>query len=247
MELAQVRIGTAGWSLPRDVAENLPTAASALQRYAGAFDSVEINSSFYRPHRPATYARWAASVPASFRFAVKLPKAITHDAGLLGVEAMVDRFLEETASLGAKRGPILVQTPPKVAFDADAAGAVAGRLTAGGATLVAWEPRHPGWFEPSADAWLAHNGIARVAADPARHPAAGKPGGWRGLAYYRLHGSPRMYYSGYDAAVLSTLVDTLRDPEFGDRWVVFDNTASGEAARNAMTLARLVSRAVSEP
>jgi uncharacterized protein YecE (DUF72 family) len=242
-----IRIGTAGWSLPRDVSEACGPGVSVLARYATRFDVVEINSRFYRPHRPATYSRWADAVPATFRFAVKLPKAITHDAGLVGAEAVVDRFLEETSHLGAKRGPILVQTPPKLAFDAGAVAALCGRLVAAGAASIAWEPRHASWFEPGADAWLAEHGIARVAADPARHPGAGDPGGWRGIAYRRLHGSPRMYYSGYDDAVLAALASAAKADKVATTWIVFDNTASGEAARNAMTLGSLVSRAVSEP
>ncbi len=247
MRLSRVRIGTAGWSMPRDVAESLPAATSALQRYAAAFNAVEINSSFYRPHREATYARWAASVPDRFRFAVKLPKAITHEAGLIGAEGLVDRFLAETARLGDKRGPILIQTPPKLAFDKEPVAAVADRLMKGGAGLLAWEPRHVSWFSLEADAWLEERRIARVAADPARHPGAGEPGGWRGFAYRRLHGSPRMYHSAYDDQALSALVERPPDSENAETWIMFDNTASGEASRNAMALTSLVSKAVSEP
>jgi uncharacterized protein YecE (DUF72 family) len=242
-----IRIGTAGWSIPRDVATAFGPGPNALARYATVFDAVEINSSFYRPHRPSTYARWADAVPADFRFAVKLPRGITHDAGLVGVDSAVDRFLEETSNLGGKRGPILIQTPPKLAFDAAAVAALADRLLDGGAASIAWEPRHASWFEPAADAWLAEHRVARVAADPARHPNAGEPGGWRGLAYHRLHGSPRMYYSAYDNAALSALAGAAHADDIVMTWFIFDNTAWGEAARDALTLASLVSRAVSEP
>ena len=239
-----IRIGTAGWAIPRDAADAFGLGSCALRRYATVFDAAEINSSFHRPHRPATYARWADAVPDGFRFAVKLPKAVTHDARLIGAEADVGRFLDETSNLGVKRGPILVQTPPKLAFDPDAAAALAVQLTNGGAAAIVWEPRHASWFKPDADAWLAEHRIVRVAADPARHPGAGEPGGWRGLAYRRLHGSPRTYYSGYDAAALEALANRSHT---GDTWIMFDNTASGEAARNALMLASLVSQAGSEP
>ena len=237
-----MRIGTAGWSIPRDVADRFGPGPSALARYATVFNAVEINSSFYRPHRPATYARWADAVPADFRFAVKLPKTVTHEAGLIGAEAAIDRFLEETSSLGSKRGPILVQTPPKLAFAAGAVETLVTRLRDGGADAIAWEPRHASWFEPDVDIWLADRRIARVAADPTRHPNGSEPGGWRGLTYHRLHGSPRMYYSGYGAEALSSLASTV-----SDGWIMFDNTASGQAARNALMLGSLVSRAVSAP
>ena len=72
------RIGCAGWSIPKAHAGAFPAVGTALERYAQVFDCVEINSSFYRSHRPSTYERWAASVPDHFRFSVKMPKQITH-------------------------------------------------------------------------------------------------------------------------------------------------------------------------
>ena len=76
---SSIRVGCAGWSIPREHADRFPEEGSHLARYAGRFPAVEINSSFYKPHRPATYARWAASVPADFRFSVKVPKLATHE------------------------------------------------------------------------------------------------------------------------------------------------------------------------
>src|SRR6188768_857106 len=91
----RIRIGTAGWSLYKPPAGRFPGTGSHLERYAAMFDAVEINSSFYRPHKPETYARWAASVPAGFRFAVKLPKAITHERRLVECRDLVERFARE--------------------------------------------------------------------------------------------------------------------------------------------------------
>lgn len=71
-------VGTAGWSIARSDAHGFPAAGTALERYARVFGGVEINSSFHRAHRPSTWAKWAACVPAGFRFAVKIPKTITH-------------------------------------------------------------------------------------------------------------------------------------------------------------------------
>jgi uncharacterized protein YecE (DUF72 family) len=104
---------------------------------------------------------------------------------------------------------------------------------------VAAEPRHAGWFTPAADALLAEWRVARVAADPARVPAAAEPGGWPGNAYYRLHGSPRTYYSAYDAAFLDALAPRLAAAPAG-AWCIFDNTALGAATADALgLLARL--------
>ena len=96
-------IGTAGWTLPRVVQDEFPGADTHLARYARVLPCAEINSSFHRPHRPTTYERWAASVGQDFRFAVKVPKAITHTARLVHVEALLAAFLAETVALGTRR------------------------------------------------------------------------------------------------------------------------------------------------
>src|SRR5947209_4980281 len=82
-----VRLGIAGWAIRREHSHRFAEVGSHLQRYATLFKAVEINSCFYRPHRRTTYERWAASVPDTFRFAVKLPKAITHELRLVGAHA----------------------------------------------------------------------------------------------------------------------------------------------------------------
>ncbi|HEX8274608.1 MAG TPA: DUF72 domain-containing protein [Longimicrobiaceae bacterium] len=233
-----VRIGTAGWSLPREAQPHFPAEGTHLERYGGRFPAVEINTSFYRPHRPATYARWAASVPAGFRFSVKLPKAITHGLRLRGAADALDAFLAEAGALGDRLGCVLVQLPPSLELDADAAGAFFAELRARTDVDTACEPRHASWFTAEADALLAGAGVARVAADPARVPEAGEPGGAPDPVYYRLHGSPRVYYSAYDAAYLDALATRLREHAAAGRraWCVFDNTASGAAASNALAL-----------
>lgn len=242
---AGFRIGTAGWAIPRALAGRFPEAGSALVRYAARFTAAEINSSFHRPHRPGTYAAWAASVPHDFRFAVKVPKAITHERRLVDADAATERFVEEARHLGPKLGPLLVQLPPSLAFDAGVAASFFRHLRRLHPGSVVCEPRHPSWFDDSADALLRDLGIARVAADPARVPQAREPGGWQGLAYIRLHGSPRMYYSGYEADVLSDLADRLRGSEI-ETWCMFDNTASGAACGNALALSARMDEPIPE-
>lgn len=231
-------VGCAGWTLPREVQAELPAEGSHLTRYSARFPVVEINSSFHRPHRPSTYVRWAAETPPHFRFSAKLPKTITHQLRLVDADAPLDAFLAEAAWLGDKLAALLVQLPPSLAFDASVAAPFFAGLAARSGAAIACEPRHASWFEADADALLAEAGVARVAADPARVPAAALPGGARSLAYHRLHGSPRMYYSAYDADFIARLADRLRaDAAAGrDAWCIFDNTASGAAARNALDL-----------
>jgi uncharacterized protein YecE (DUF72 family) len=202
------------------------------------FNAVEINSTFRRSHRATTYERWASQVPANFKFSIKTPKSVTHQARLLDSEAPIDAFLNEVTHLGDKLGPLLLQLPPSLAFALDVVDPACRRLSQGGRFAIACEPRHASWFGPEVDRWLADRRIARVASDPARHPGAGEPGGWRGLSYYRLHGSPRMYYSSYSPDALAALREQLEHDEAGEKWCIFDNTASGAAASNALALKR---------
>lgn len=238
--MSLVRVGTAGWAVPRTVRDRFPEAGSGLQRYAGRFDAAEINSTFYRSHRPSTYARWALETPEGFRFAVKAPRTLTHERRLAEPEELLDGFLGEARLLGAKLGPVLVQLPPSLAFDAAVAGAFFQALRDRFDGPAACEPRHATWFEPGADHLLRGFQIARVAADPMRHPLAGTPGGWPGLAYWRLHGSPRMYYSAYEEGWLVALAGRLRASPAGEVWCVFDNTTSGAAAADALRLRELL-------
>jgi uncharacterized protein YecE (DUF72 family) len=222
-----------------------PEEGSYLERYATRFNAVEINSSFYRQHRRAVYERWAASVPPDFRFAVKLPRAITHDQGLVASDVLLEVFLDEACGLGSRMGPLLVQLPPSLAFQAEHAEEffVTLRERHGGA--VACEPRHPSWFAPQAEDVLRRHSIARVAADPARVPPASAPGGDDRLAYFRLHGSPRMYYSEYEPVRLSAIATALRDAQArgADAWCILDNTTLGAATGNALLLTELLATA----
>ena len=235
------RIGTAGWSVPSRYLNVMPPGGSHLERYARHLNAVEINSSFHRPHRTATYQRWAQSTPADFCFSVKVPKAITHEAGLVDCDVLLDRFVEEVSGLGDKLNILLIQLPPKSLFEIEVADRFFCDLRARIDTALVLEPRHASWFTPDVDDWLAQVRIARVAADPARIASAEHPGGWKGLAYYRWHGSPRIYYSDYDAAALAGLQQRLAgDRERGvPAWCMFDNTASGAALGDALALTQL--------
>lgn len=234
-------VGTAGWATPRQHAALFSAAPSGLARYATRFDAVEINSSFYRPHQRKTYAHWAASVPARFRFAVKLPKAITHDAGLRGAGAALDRFAGEVEGLGAKLAVVLVQLPPSRVFEPRVAATFFAMLRRRFDCGLACEPRHASWFGAAADALWEKHAIARVAADPARPPEAAVAGGAGPWRYWRWHGSPVMYRSGYDDDALAALQAAVRarTPRGARAFVVFDNTTLGHAAGDAARFARL--------
>lgn len=240
---ADVRIATTGWQIPAAHRARFPAASPNLARYAGVFGGVEISSSFYRPHRRATYERWAATTPPDFRFAVKLPGAISHQAAFVGCLPHLDRFLDECGGLGARLGVLLVQTPASLPCPLATVSRFLGALRRRWSGGVAWEARHPGWFEPPVDALMVRHRVARVAADPPRVPAAQEPGGWTGLRYLRLHGSPQVYGSSYDDGRLAPLAARLRAlAAAAETWCVFDNTRLGHAAGDALALRTLLAR-----
>lgn len=239
-----IRIGTAGWSFPRDL--DFPAEGSGLERYAARFGCVEINSSFYRPHQRKTYERWAASTPTNFRFAVKVPQTISHERRLAAIDDLLARFLDETDGLGAKRGPLLVQLPPSLVFEAERVGAFLETWRGRTDAQTALEPRHASWFEDEPERMLADFRVARVGADPAVVPAASEPGGWQGLSYRRWHGSPVIYASGYPPGALDVLAARL--VQESESWCVFDNTRFGAATRDALaTIDRLRDRPLLSP
>lgn len=230
-------VGCAGSSIPREAAPSFPAEGSHLERYAARFPVLEINSSFHRPHQPATYARWADSVPAGFRFAVKLPRTITHDQRLAGVDELLCKFAAEAGALGDKLGCVLMQLPPSMQFDPALAAAFFALLKQSFGCMVACEARHPSWFGDDATALLTASGITRVIADPAK----GQPGPHVPTSadiYVRLHGSPRVYYSSYAPHYLAQLARDMAVHIAAGRtvWCIFDNTASGAATQNAIDL-----------
>jgi uncharacterized protein YecE (DUF72 family) len=238
----RVRVGCAGWSIPKIAAARFGGEGTHLQRYATALDAVEINSSFYRPHAATTYERWAASTPPALRFAVKLPRAITHEHALEDVVEPLEVFLGQVAGLGRKLGPLLVQLPPRLEADVEVVSRFFETLRARFTGDVACEPRHPSWCAPAVDRALVEHRIARVAADP---PAGGcaAPGGWDGLRYLRLHGSPDVYWSTYEEARLEAIEASIRAlARTAPVWCVFDNTAAGAASLNALDLAERLAR-----
>jgi uncharacterized protein YecE (DUF72 family) len=234
-------IGTAGWAVPTKSAERCPGDGTHLQRYARVLRCAEINTTFYRPHEEATYQRWAQSTAPSFRFAVKVPRLITHELRLEGAAGVLDRFLRETSALKSKRGPLLVQLPPSLEFDARIAGRFFELLRRRSSDFVVCEPRHVSWFSPHAKALLERFEVGRVAADPTTIAGANRPGGWPGIVYYRLHGSPRKYWSAYEHTFLEEIAEAIRRvPASTAVWCIFDNTAGAAALENAWRLSALL-------
>jgi uncharacterized protein YecE (DUF72 family) len=235
--LKTFRIGTAGWALPKALRVGQTAGKSVLEQYALRFDAVEINSSFYRPHRRSTYERWRASVPESFLFAVKLPRTITHELGLVHCHSEMSAFMQSVSGLEPKLAALLVQLPPSRAFDARIARAFFKALRRETSAQLVCEARSPSWFVKEASVVLEEYRITRVVADPVPLGCEFIPPAHTAFTYLRLHGSPKMYYSAYSLGYLQRVAAAAA----AETWCIFDNTAAGEAWPDATSLQRLVS------
>lgn len=235
----ECHVAIAGWAIRKEQSHLFAAEGTHLQKYASRFSAVEINSSFYGSHQQATYQRWAESVPAHFRFAVKMPKWLTHEQCLRDTGPALSRFLKEISGLGEKLGCVLVQLPPGLAYDPRTVESFLTALRARYRGPVVCEPRHPTWFTGAADDRLDAHRVGRVAADPSCGERGDEPCGSDRVAYFRLHGSPQMYYSSYSDEYLDRLADRMRQlAARSPVWCVFDNTARGAATLNGFDLQR---------
>jgi uncharacterized protein YecE (DUF72 family) len=144
--------------------------------------------------------------------------------------------LEQVSILGDKLAVLLVQLPPKLEFDRELADTFFADLKSRSSAQLACEPRNGSWFTPEADTLLIKHEVARVVADPAKFEGAAIPGGWPGLRYWRLHGSPVMYRSSYSDRIGHYAEQLLASD--AEAWCIFDNTASSAAMSDALAVDR---------
>ena len=162
-----VRIGTQGWNYDAWVGTFYPSGtrpADFLTLYARAFDTVEVDSTFYAVPAAKVVRGWAERVPSSFTFALKLPQEITHERRLREVESLVPLFFERARELGPKLGPVLVQLGPD--FGPAELPALAAFLPLLPRDVkVAIEFRHKGWIHEGVLALLAEHRVAVALTD----------------------------------------------------------------------------------
>ena len=237
--MTRVHIGTSGWSYDHwtDVLypPGLPTSAR-LGRYVEAFDTVELNASFYRWPKDRTFARWRRTLPEGFTFSVKAPRGLTHAKRLYAPEVWVERIARCWHELGGRRGILLVQLPPGLGRDDARLDYFLGRLPDW--MQVAVEFRHPSWLAEEVFDLLGRHRAGYVVMSGADLPCvlrATAP--W---VYVRLHGpDPHHLYGGsYPDADLHWWADRIRDwQRLGhDVYAYFNNDGGGHAVRNAQTL-----------
>ncbi|HBZ72789.1 MAG TPA: DUF72 domain-containing protein [Deltaproteobacteria bacterium] len=208
---------------------DLPSARM-LRFYAGHFSTVEINHTFYRLPRPELLEGWAEEVPAGFSFALKAPRRITHVQRLAGVEDALRAFERAAQALGTKRGPTLYQLPPYLRKDATRLRGFLELLPAGG--RVAFEFRHPSWFDDEVYGLLREHGAALCLAEADDFATP--------IVSTAAFGYLRLRCREYSQDALRAWSERLRGAAWTEAWVFFKHDDAGTAPRLATELARLV-------
>ena len=239
-------IGTSGWNYAHWSGAFYPHGmkpAAWFQHYATAFDTVELNNTFYRLPSPHVFARWGQEAPAGFCFAVKASRFITHVKRLLEPERSAAEFLKRAAELKGKLGPILFQLPPSGRANLDRLRFFLEYLTRQKilpGLQVAFEFREPSWLSPEVLAALEKANAALCLAD------------WPGLAvdgpvtadfvYIRRHGAGVLYAGAYSRTALRREAERIQTwlTEGRSVYVYFNNDADAHAVANALTLRELL-------
>ena len=218
--------------------------ASRLTYYASFFNSIEINSSFYKIPMRATVVRWASSVPANFNFTFKLFREITHMKGLAFDVSHVARFLEIIAHVEGKKGCLLVQFPPSLQHET--IGQLAALLTAiqeadhDGAWPVAVEFRNRSWYIPEVFDLLESHNASLVMHDIPRSATPLNSISSK-VMYVRFHGPTGNYRGSYTEAFLQEYAGYIQEwlKDGKTVYAYFNNTA-GDAFNNLRTLQRFM-------
>lgn len=238
-----IAVGTSGWSYDHWNGVLYPPDApptDRLEYYTRAFQTVELNSSFYHWPRLATFRSWQRRLPDGFQFSVKAPRGLTHAKRLYAPEAWVDRVAAGWHELGDKRAVLLVQLAPDHARDDARLGYFLGLLPSWIRTAV--ELRHSSWVDDEVFEMLEHHDAAYCVMSGANLPCILRA--TASSVYVRLHGpdTDHLYGGSYSDADLSWWADRIREWDHAGRdvFAYFNNDDGGNAVRNATTLRRLL-------
>jgi len=227
-----IRIGTSGWMYKHWQDVFYPPGLSQskwLEYYTGHFNTVELNASFYRLPNPTTFKNWKIRTPDNFLWSVKASKYITHTKRLKDPDEPLQRLYDAVNGLGEKLGIILIQLPPNLIFDETLFRDFCGLLNAGIRHTL--EIRHDSWLTDNAYGMLNEFNIALCISDTAgRYPSAEKI--TADFVYLRLHGSQKLYASGYTEDELKAWAQKIKSWK-RDTFIYFDNDFEGYAVRDA--------------
>lgn len=238
----RARIGTSGWNYPGwrdDFYAGVPQR-NWLAFCASQFTGIEVNATFYREQKPATFARWRDETPDDFVFAIKGHRFITHVKRLASPQDSVVRQRDNAAELGAKLAVVLWQLPGNFKKNMERLAEFLEALEAWPQARHSIEFRETSWFDDEVAAALAGSGVANCISDAADWPI------WEAattdLVYVRLHGHERTYASCYSEKQLGHWARRARGWQSEGRavHVYFDNDAEGAAPFNALRLLELL-------
>ena len=238
----QIHVGTSGWTYDDWNGPFYPKGVRGTDRlafYAGRFDTVEVNATFYRPLTPTMIDAWNRHLPPGYHLALKGPRWVTHLAKLVGCKDAVADFLERAGRLLTVK-VVLWQLPPQLHRDL---GRLDGFLSMLPATVRhAVEFRHPSWFDDAVAARLAERDMAFVAVSHPDLPPTVYPTG--DLLYARFHGlGPQLYDQDYSQEALAGWVGRLA-PHLEGRtlYAFFNNDVACRAPANAAAFRAMLTR-----
>ncbi|WP_165065669.1 DUF72 domain-containing protein [Marisediminicola senii] len=233
------RIGTSGWSYDHWGGVLYPPGMAPrdrLARYVEAFDTVELNASFYRWPRAATFASWRRRLPEGFELTVKAPRGMTHARKLYAPEEWIDRMAVSLHELAGRRGPLLVQLPPALERDDDRLDWFLARLPHWMRPVI--EFRHASWNDEAVFALLERHGATYCVTSGAGLPCVLRA--TSNTVYIRFHGpdDEHLYAGSYPAEAIAWWADRIREWEGQGREVYgyFNNDGGGNAVRDAWAL-----------
>ena len=235
-----LRVGCSGWQYKHWRNDFYPAELPAsrwLEHYASAFDTVEINNSFYRLPEPHSFASWRERVPPHFLFAVKVSRYLTHRKKLKEPEAPVDLFVSRATHLGSALGPLLYQLPPRWTLNLERLEAFLRVLPPALTHVV--EFRDPTWYVDGVFEALAAHGVSLCL-----HDMEGSATGLRRVGpvvYLRFHG-PARYQGAYSSERLAATAGWCRDrlAKGTPVYAYFNNDIGGHATRDAVRFRALV-------
>lgn len=235
-------LGTSGWAYSHWKGGVFYPAAwkeHELKYYSQFFNSVEINTSFYHWPPKSTFDKWRTLVPDDFIFSVKASRYLTHLLKLKKPREPLARIFASLAGLKKKLGSLLFQLPPNFAAEEKSLAKFLKLIP--DKYRIAFEFRHPSWFDKKTFTLLQNKNAALVMADTPKYPLVEKI--TADFIYLRLHGHEQLYASCYTSKQLAEWAKKIKVwlKESKDVYLYFDNDAQGYAVKNALTIKEILS------
>ena len=241
-------VGTSGWQYPHwrraFYPQKLPQRLW-LPYFAERFQTVEVNNTFYNLPERSVFESWRKMVCPDFVFALKMSRFLTHLKRLHDPQEPVHNFLERAHALGPKRGPILIQLPPRFSIDLERLDATLRLFKP--SVRVAVEFRDETWFTRETADLLERRGAALCLADsPRRKQPAWRTAEW---GFVRFHEGAGSHAPGYERDALRRWAARIAElwSRDDDVYVYFNNDAAGYAIRDAMTFAEVAAASGLQP